>query len=163
FLLPHPSQDLPAVNPRLAVAVALLLTACLAIPAEPAGGPTIRLERGVFEVAGLPAEALTQLARTPPGKEQWTALFAIYVDGARPPAALGSYRVEDNLLRFEPRFPPAEGVRYRVVFQPSRLPGAAPKQEPVVAEFTIPKAPAAPTVVERVYPSSGKLPENQLK
>src|SRR5262245_31999798 len=163
---PHSLQELPAVNPRFSVALSLLLAGCLAVAAEPARGPTIRLERGVFEVVGLAPEVLTQLGKMPPEKEQWTALFAVYVDGtggADRPAILGSYRVEDNLLRFEPRFPPAEGVRYRAVFQPSRLPGAAPNQEPVVAQFAIPKTAAVPTVVEHVYPSSSKLPENQLK
>src|SRR4029077_13312670 len=52
-------------------------------------------------------------------------------------------------------------LRYRAVFDPSRL-GAT--GEPVVAEFVIPKPAAGPpTVVEHVYPSTNKLPENQLK
>lgn len=140
-------------------------------------GPTIRLKRkddadtkATFEVAGLAAAQLAALAKTKLEPDQWAALFAVRVYSGKPaedkdrPAMLGSHRVEDGLLRFEPRFPLTRGVTYRAVFDPSRLPGGAGKGEPVVAEFTLPRPkPSAAAVVERIYPTRNKLPENQLK
>ena len=139
-----------------------------------AGSPTIRLRHeakeateATFEIAGLDASAQALLAKANLTAEQWVALFSVRVDkggGAESsdrPALLGEYRFKDNVLRFEPRFPLMRGLRYRAVFDPSRL-GAT--GEPVVAEFVIPKPAAGPpTVVEHVYPSTNKLPENQLK
>jgi hypothetical protein len=72
---------------------------------------------------------------------------------------LGSYRVEGEVLRFEPRFPLARGVRYRAVFRPA---GRAAR--PVEARLFVPKPGRKPTtVVTHVYPSADRLPENQLK
>jgi hypothetical protein len=69
---------------------------------------------------------------------------------------LGEYTVETGTLRFTPRFPLDPGLRYRVEFTG----GAAP----VVARFDIPKVEVEPTaVVEHIYPSRSRLPENQLK
>lgn len=79
--------------------------------------------------------------------------FAVYVDGVRgAPAILGSSRIDGGVLIFEPRFPLQPGLRYRAVY------GTAS------ATFEIPKADLTPTtVVEQVYPSASRLPENQLK
>jgi hypothetical protein len=154
----------------LAVVVALALVS--RIPAAP--GFTIRLnangDRPSFDVAGLDGANLKALAAVGWEPGRWQSLFAVYVDGGaleggNRPAVLGSYRVEDGLLRFTPRFPPAPGVRYRAVFEPSRLPQPPdPKAAPVVVEIAVPKPPApAATVVEHVYPSADRLPENLLK
>ncbi len=139
-----------------------------------AEAPVIRLSgkgdadpRAAFEVSGLDAANLRALAsaRWEPGR--WAELFAVYVDdgasgrGDRPPV-LGSYRVAGDRLRFEPRFPLSPGVRYRAVFEPSRLPHAAGPVA-VVAAFTIPRPDAPPTAVAQVYPSSDRLPENVLR
>jgi hypothetical protein len=69
------------------------------------------------------------------------------------------------VVRFEPRFPLARGVRYRAVFRGARLPGgggAAKAPLEVVLELPGPKR-VASTVVRAVYPSADRLPENQLK
>ena len=121
-----------------------------------------------FDVSGIDDANLRALAAVRWQPDRWQELFAVYVDGGAAegarPAVLGSYRVEDGLLRFTPRFPPAAGVGYRAVFQPGRLPQPADAQaSPVVARFVIPKPPSAPAVVDAVYPSSGRLPENLLK
>src|SRR5205823_11683424 len=72
--------------------------------------------------------------------------------------------VEGTVLRFEPRFPLQRGLRYQVVFRQALLPDANIQKPDVNAEFMIPKLAAGPpTVVEHVYPSRDKLPENQLK
>jgi hypothetical protein len=119
------------------------------------------------DVTGLGARELASLSGFK--AEQWPALFAVYVeraggkDRAQSPL-LGSYRVEAGAVRFEPRFPLAPGVRYRAVFNPSRLPsreGAADK--PVEGVLSLPRPKSDPTVVTHVYPSTDRLPENQLK
>lgn len=139
--------------------------------------PVIHLtapERGkqqAFVVTGIEAKALAELSKVADKwqPEQWAALFAVYVenkDGAKPterPAMLGSYRVVDDLLRFEPRFELRPGLTYRAAFDPSRLPGAK-GGEKVTKTFEIPKRPqSAPTIVQSVYPTTNLLPENQLK
>ena len=134
--------------------------------------PVIRL-RGekvpAIDVAGLLPEelkALSQLKQTP---EQWQTLFAVYVERnskrEKQPAMLGSYRVEKDVLHFEPRFPLVRGVSYRAVFHPAKLPGHAGSTEQAIEKvLLLPKAkPAAPTTVAHVYPSKDELPENQLK
>src|SRR5262249_11153664 len=77
---------------------------------------------------------------------------------------LGTYRVADGVLRFEPRFPVTRGVRYRAVFDPNKLPNQAVKHARVTAEFTVPKPKQeATTILSQVYPTRDRLPENQLK
>lgn len=134
--------------------------------------PVIRLhgDKGaVIEVAGLSPEELKALARLEQTLEQWQTLFAVYVERKnqreRQPAMLGAYRVEKDVLRFEPRFPLVRGVSYRAVFHPAKLPGHAGSTEQAIEKvLLLPKVkPAAPTVVAHVYPSKDELPENQLK
>ncbi|MGH7225422.1 MAG: Ig-like domain-containing protein [Gemmataceae bacterium] len=163
-----------------------LLSVLLAGAVEPSGeksakketpksatrSPVIRL-RGekapTIEVAGLLPEELKALARLEQTSEQWQTLFAVHVERnskrENQPAMLGSYRVEKDVLRFEPRFPLVRGVSYRAVFHPAKLPGHAGSNEPAIEKvLLLPKLiPAAPTVVAHVYPSKDALPENQLK
>jgi hypothetical protein len=158
---------------RLRSFLAVLLAVAVSGAGQAAPGFTIRLNakgnRPSFDVAGLDPDNLKALAAAGWEPGRWQALFAVYVDGDAPAggqlAVLGSYRVEDGLLRFTPRFPPAPGVHYRAVFEPSRLPQPAdPKAAPVVVQVVVPKAPpTAATVVEHVYPSADRLPENLLK
>jgi hypothetical protein len=137
----------------------LCVIALLAPPA--AESVTIRLNRpasgpATVDVAGLGDEALKNLAAKR-SADEWAAVLAVRVgDGATP--LLGSYRVEGGVLRFEPRFPLAAGLRYRATFR------ADAKAEPVVADLMIPRPKVAPTtVVQQVYPSAERLPENALK
>jgi hypothetical protein len=121
------------------------------------------------EVVGLLPEELQSLAGQEQTPEKWHALFAVYVAGSRErgrqPAMLGSYRVEKDRLRFEPRYPLVPGVAYRAVFHPDRLPGHADSPEkPLEKIVQLPKPKPIPTtVVQHVYPSSDELPENLLK
>jgi hypothetical protein len=134
--------------------------------------PVIRLhgdKEPAIEVAGLSPKELKALSRLDQTPEQWQTLFAVYVERnnqrEKQPAMLGTYRVEKEVLRFEPRFPLVRGVSYRVVFHPAKLPGHAGSTEQAVEKgLLLPKAkPVAPTVVAHVYPSKDELPENQLK
>jgi hypothetical protein len=154
----------------------LIVIAPVRARAEP--GPVVRLNpagdrRARFEVAGLAPNALAELARMPPGSEEWRGLFAVQtvtpdnLDTAALPPLLGSYRVEAGVLVFQPRFPLEPGIVYRARFDPAKLP--APSSSPphpaiVLAEFALPKPPAVPTTrVAAVYPSGDTLPENMLK
>jgi hypothetical protein len=136
------------------------------------GAPVVRLSNDkspVVEVTGLEPAELKALAERKQTPEQWQTLLAMYVerlgDRSEQPAMLGSYRVEKETLRFEPRFPLVRGVSYRVVFHPGRLPGRTGDAETTLETvLLIPKPkPAAATVVTHVYPSKDELPENQLK
>ena len=126
-----------------AAALALLAAAACA------GEVAIRLEQGprgaVFRVSGwqgAPADA-----------DKARDIFTVSVDRPGAPPLLGSYRVEGGTLVFEPRFPLEPGLRYRAVLHPT---GTS-------ATFELPKRPTAATFVEHVYPTAGRLPENQLK
>ena len=138
------------------------------------GEPTIQLHGKIdgktqisFDLTGLNAATLDRLAKEKHEKAEWNALFSVRVladkkDTQNPPL-LGSYRIADGVLRFEPRFAPVRGVRYRAMFNPAKLPGGK-TEKPITADFFEPKPPAkSTTIVERVYPTSDKLPENQLK
>ena len=119
-----------------------------------------------FEVTGLSAEALAELARVKRTPEAWASLLSVHVSstsGDQPPM-VGAWRVDGAVLRFEPRFPIVPGVRYQAKLDPSRLPGRSlAKQEPILTVITLAKPQVAPAVVQQVYPTSGTLPENQLK
>src|SRR5262249_15898726 len=143
---------------RVVAAVGLILCAT-----AHASDPAIRLvptEHGVgsaLEIANLDPAILAALKRKPPA--DWTAIFSVRVASAET-AILGTYRIEKGVLRFEPRFPLVPGLKYRVNFDPAKLPGGTGK-EVIVAEVSVPKPAAAPTaIVEQIYPSRDDLPEN---
>jgi hypothetical protein len=135
------------------------------------GGPTIRLAQtragARVEVTHLGKETLLALGRLPAGDAAWARVLRVLVDrpgkaAGEQQAVLGAVRLAGGVLFFEPRFPLAAGVRYRVAFSPRALP--AGKGTPTEAVLSLPKAaPAAATVVAQVYPTADKLPENQLK
>jgi len=114
----------------------------------------------IFKVVGW--DQIGQISTQAAGFEtdQWQALFAVYVESgsfedALPPI-LGSYRIEGEALIFQPRFPLQPGLRYRAVFTSA--------SEPITLRFDIPKSEAiVSTTVEHVYPSTDRIPENQLK
>lgn len=135
--------------------------------------PSIKLKDdggSAVDVVGIAAQELAALKSEKRTAEQWTALFAVFVDrGAGvdrgdQAALLGTYRVVDGVLRFEPRFPLARGVHYRAVLDATRLPGhGASKDKPLETTLFIPKPKTPPTVLEQIYPTRADLPENQLK
>jgi hypothetical protein len=154
-----------------------LLTAALVLLALSGGPghaqekpPTIRLKQPTqgggqarFEVAGIEPAMLERWAKTAPTREQWNALFRVFVDngtgakGGAPLPLLGSSRIADGLLIFEPRFPLEPGLRYRAEFN-------GPPRQSIAASFAIPKEkPQQLASVLHVYPSRDRLPENLLK
>lgn len=117
------------------------------------------------EVEGLSRTVLTRLARDYRTDADWQRLFPVFAEqgdaspkpsGVMPPMA-GTWRVLDGHLRFEPRFPPAPGVRYRAEYRPAG-------EKPIVSYFQlVPQSTTPTTSVLQVFPSADVLPENQLK
>ncbi len=154
---------LPSLK-RVLVCVGILTFTILSTSGLPST-IAIRLENPqgahpIFKVVGWDqiGQISTQSARF--GTDQWQGLFAVYVDSGSSddalPPILGSYRIEGQALIFQARFPLQPGLRYRAVFTSA--------SEPVTRRFDIPKSEATvSTTVEHVYPSTDRLPENQLK
>lgn len=154
---------------RRSLAVFLWLVAWQTAFAE----PTLRIVRDqagkavAFEAEGLDAEKLAKLKDVALGD-----LLAIYVlekgadkPGEELPSLLGEHKVDEDTLRFTPRYSLLAGNRYRAVLQPDVLDG---KKGDAKSAVTLDIAIAPPkrkdaTIVTQVYPSSDKLPENQLR
>jgi len=126
-------------------------------------------------VTGLPSTQVAALRATGLTEAQWANLLRVTVvmeDGAGDtdlPPVLGSHAVgEDDSLRFTPLFPFDAGRSYAVRLDPNRLPGhdaaAAEAMDTLEAMVALPRPDIQPTtVVERIYPSGDRVPENQLK
>ena len=102
----------------------------------------IQLDAGAFRVTGW---------RTEPADP--ASAFQVSVDAPGAPPMLGEYLRENATIVFRPRFPLQPGVRYRAVWLP----------EHVENKFEIPKVAAPAPVVEHVYPTASRLPENLLR
>ena len=86
-------------------------------------------------------------------------MVEVYVDSTDPdlPPLSGQRTIAGNGVLFVPRYPLAAGLRYKVVV---RVPG----RDAIAKTFETARANFAPvTVVEHVYPSTNRLPENHLK
>jgi hypothetical protein len=151
-----------------------LTWALVSAHADPQAMLRVRLgqpEGQAVELVGLNPKILEMLGREERTVEQWSALFAVYVvkKGDARPSQLpvgGTYRIVKDVVRFEPRYPLANNVTYRAVVQPGHFPGADPKlaPKPLETELALAKPAAkAATVVESIFPSADRLPENQLK
>ena len=148
-------------------------------------GPTIRWvqlpgERVRIEVAGADVTASAELAKAGLSAEKAMSFFTVTVDqidtpGNRPRTPmLGSYRVTQDLIIFEPRFPLQPGLRYRAQFDRDKFqnglrsvasPAEAPKTkaEPVSTVFVLPVVAAETTAITGVFPTRDELPENLLR
>lgn len=154
--------------------VVFLLGAALGVAGRtPDAGPSVKLhdDKGsAVDVTGLAAKDLAALAKLGTKAEEWTPVFAVYVrrgdgkDRTGQTPLLGDYRVEGEVLRFTPRFPLAPGVKYVAVLDLARLPSRAGfADKPLETELFLTRKETPPTVVEKVYPTGDRLPENQLK
>ena len=180
----------PRTLPLLLGPLLALTTVCSGLDGPDTAAPTVEIriqttgdgpDGASIEVGGLTAEDLDALRSGERRDDEWAELLRVTVvdqDRADPaddddddaglemPAVLGSYAVEDGgLLRFSPMFPFDPGRPYSVRFDPTRLPGRESAAiDPVVAVVALPKPDVEPTtVVDRVFPSGDRLPENQLK
>jgi hypothetical protein len=106
---------------------------------------SIQFEDGVFSVHGWTAPP------KPPSGD-WSSVFAVYAGAGNVPPLLGEYTSRAGTLTFRPRFPIAPGVRVRAVFRGTET------------LFDVPRPALVSTArVERIYPTTSLIPENQLK
>ena len=141
-------------------------------------------ERICASVSGIERAVLTLLESSRISDDLWGSFFAVYVvneskldvDVKDIPRLWGTYAVKGQVMRFEPRFPPMAGVRYRAVFDATRFRTVAkelspsleimpPKSSelPQTADFFRARVTAATTRITAVYPSGDRLPENLLR
>lgn len=125
----------------------------------------------IVEVAGLKPETLQLLRNAPAEQLAWPEIFSVFVDEPGNaatfdlPAIQGRYAIFEDRIRFEPQFPMRRGVGYRVLIQSGRIPGqGATNAVSIAVAFRLPAPPQIPkTIVQAIYPSADRLPENLLK
>ena len=122
------------------------------------------------DVVGLKPTTLRLLLKADWKPAQWQRLLSVYAGeqeaaGSVLPAMVGTYRIRDNMLRFEPQFPLEPGLTYRAVFRPGHLPNEQGSGAgSISAVFRVPARSSRPTtVVSKIFPSADVLPENLLK
>jgi hypothetical protein len=124
------------------------------------------------EVVGVRPSVLHALRSRAPNDSGWTTAFRVIVEAGplSTPLVIGRYAVQNNRIRFEPRFPFAPGVEYRVELdwrQLEALAGIASEGagRPLVTHrFTVPAAtPARTTRVVAVHPTVDRVPSNLLR
>src|SRR5689334_5388387 len=138
------------------------------------------------EVAGVDRAAVRWLARLAPNDSTWARLVGVYVDRDRShtahaeasielntPAVIGRYSADGDRVRFQPRFPFAAGVSYRVRVDTAALRLLAERSTvthdqtvtvPLVYHFSsVAVARARTTRVVAVHPSATRLPSNLLR
>ena len=154
----------------LPAALMLVLLPSLGHQARETSQPEVRLIDspgspffGTFEVLGLAPEFLNELGSRELSTEEWNAVFAVYTgssapdETARKPAVTGSYEIDQERLRFRPRYPLVGGLAYTARLEAGE--GSA-----LVDRFSLPEPDREPTtVVTQVYPTAGEVPENLLR
>jgi hypothetical protein len=145
--------------------------------------PESRPERACANVSGIDDAVLGLLNSSKVSDDIWASFFAVrVVTDSKPdpkqevPRLWGTYSVSGKVIRFEPRFPPTAGIRYRAVFDGAKLRSAAkalspavsiiePKESesPLTADYFREKAATAGTKITAVYPTGEQLPENLLR
>src|SRR5262245_57356349 len=157
------------VSSILTLLIAALLVGCSAASGDDRVVPSISVELTrrpqAVEVRGLDRATLRRLGQLKPDDSAWPRRVAVYVEGgtfdsAPTPPVIGRYSVSGNRVRFEPRFPFAEGVAYRVVVDTTGPRGNASGAR-LTHRFALPSvARARTTRVTGVYPSATRLPSN---
>jgi len=165
-----------AVGPLICVGAALLV-GCSAASGDERAAPHVAVDLArapqAVEVRGLGRTAARRLQRIAPNDATWPRLVAVYVersgtDSASTPAVIGRYVVSGDRVRFEPRFPFAAGVSYRVEVDTSALrrgpePGAM-RAAPLAHRFALPTVTHERTTrITGVYPSVARVPSNLLR
>jgi hypothetical protein len=132
----------------------------------------------VVEVWGVDRKTLATLRTLELSRERWMVLLAVRVIADPPdrtadlPPLLGTYQIDDEVIRFLPRFPLEPGLRYRANLDLIRLDklttagvdAARAGTAELTADYSPPRrAPRPPAHVTHVYPSRSVLPENLLR
>jgi Bacterial Ig-like domain len=127
-----------------------------------------------IELIGLRAAVLRGVRTRGPSDMEWASAMRVVVDdgsgGSRPPEVIGRYSVLRDRVRFQPRFPFAAGVTYRVEVEPRRLDAlagvASTGSEPawLTQRFSLPAAQIDRTTrVLAVHPGIDHVPSNMLR
>ena len=126
------------------------------------------------EIFGIRPAVLRGVRTRAPSEAGWTAAIRVVVDngsgGSPTPQVIGQYSVLRDRIRFEPRFPFAPGVGYRVDVETRQLDafaGLAPAAgEParLTHQFSLPTARIDRTTrVLVVHPAIDRVPSNMLR
>ena len=137
-----------------------------------------------MELSGVDPASLKTLKDHDINVDGWTSFLAVRVlpapDARKTelPPLWGSYRIDADIIRFEPRFPLQPGKTYRAEFDPDHLraltnnltpidrdtEGATRSAAKLSADYTPPQRVARSTTrVVSVWPSRELLPENLLR
>jgi hypothetical protein len=127
-------------------------------------------DAATVEVVGIAPATLTAITEAKLTDSEWPKVARLVVDSgteaevkAKPPVA-GVWSVAGNALRFEPQFPLAPGLKYRVLCDFREIPRAKVKGDTFALTLQIPKPAPGPRVsVVGVFPSANRLPENTLR
>lgn len=126
------------------------------------------------EVVGIRPDLLQPLRAKAPSDTVWTMALRVIVDdasgGAPTPAVTGRYSALADRIRFEPRFPFAPGVAYRVEVDTGRLStlsGISRDQAGrtlLIHRFSLPAPRIERTTrVAAVHPAADRVPSNMLR
>ncbi len=160
---------------RLVIALIGIATTCFvgvsgAASAEmPKASPRIELRGSTaaghtVDVFGLSEDQQSAFGKLSPDERRTVLQVYVDVDIDDLPALEGRLDVLSDRLRFTPRYPLEEGLRYRAVFAPGFLSPHRAELAPVTQVISLePRKSNPTTVVEQIYPSADVLPENQLK
>jgi hypothetical protein len=136
------------------------LAAAILLAADPQSPVELRLtsDGTAFEAVLHDKTGLAKLKAEPPA--DWATLFRVVVKPESPAneplPLLGTYSRTATGVRFEPRFPPAPGVTYRLTYHLLKM--------PIVRDVALPKVDPTPrTAITAVYPTANRLPENTLR
>jgi hypothetical protein len=147
--------------PLVVLLAAVLFAGRCSSPAVPL---SISLESpSRVRVAGLSSAEAAALSAANLDSAAWQQIFRITTAADSPIAVAGTYTVAADAVQFEPAFAFDPGRRYRVEFDPSRMP-LARAERIVSAEVSIPSGPdPPPVVVSAIYPSGEEWPANLLR
>jgi hypothetical protein len=136
------------------------------------------------EVSGADPACLKALTNNEVNVDGWTSFLAVRIvraPGSRKaelPPVWGTYRIDGDIIRFEPRFPLEPGMTYRAEFDPARLNdltkaltrtdggavGRPPSRTKLSADYSpLQRVARSTTRVVSVWPSRELVPENLLR
>ncbi len=165
--------------------VVLMLAGAYAMEAyAPAGAPRVMATWGTtggdgrpadaVEVVGIRSAALRRLRARALTDTAWSSVLRVVVEsasGTSPvPHVVGRYQALSDRIRFEPRFPFAPGVAYRVDLDVARLDAIAGSDvsgsnaSRVTHRFSVAARPADRTTrIVAVHPTVERVPSNLLR
>jgi len=169
-------RDQTTLTPLICAAAALLV-GCSAASGDDRAAPHVAVDLArspqIVEVRGLGRGAARRVQRLAPNDPTWSRVVAVYVergitDSASTPAVIGRYVVSGDRIRFEPRFPFAAGVSYRVEVDTAALDrgpaSGGTRAAPMTHRFALPAVTHERTTrITGVYPSVARVPSNLLR